>query len=377
MSKRILIVGAGLTGCTFAKLLKEQGYDVSIKEKESYVGGLCHTKTSPNGFLYEPCGARTFHTKRKRVKDFVTRFAEFRPYTHWKGIILHHKFYHFPISLKTVKELPEADRILKELDERPEELDRSNFETCMISLFGQTLYKLFIQNYTKKMWGDDARNLTADWAPKRMELRETNTELFVGQWQGQPVGGYTEFLKEMIRNIPIEMGSSFNVSHSRNYDMVVFSGRIDELLRFIYGTLPYRSLIFNYEEDGEWEDNRYGTINLPEHPTYIRKANFKVFAQNSSGHNWIQYQKPTACDENNLPMYPVSTKKNNELFDVYLAKVCQLGNILPAGRLGLYKYLDMDAAVSLAMRMVNIVGSWGNMSAKQRFDFVKEVKDDK
>jgi len=368
---KILIIGSGFTGCSFARLLKEKGHKVLIKEKLSYIGGLSYSTISPNGIIYEPCGARTFHTKEKRVKNFVKRFAKFNSYIHRKGIVIHRKLWHYPISLKMTKKMPEAKQIIKELKKRPKNLDKSNFETCMISMLGPTLYKLFVYNYTKKMWGKEPKKLTTEWAPKRIELREEDSELFKGEWQGLPIGGYTKFFKNMIQGIPIQYNcSAFDKS---KFDIILFSGRIDELLHFKYGQLPYRSLRFTYKKDENWENNNYGTINLPEHQKYIRKANFKILHQQKSKHNWIQYQEPTRVDRETLPMYPVNTEENNKLFDKYLKEVCKRDKLIPVGRLGLYKYLNMDKAIALAMDMVPLVEEWEKMDILERYNNIRSI----
>lgn len=366
----ILVVGAGLTGCTFARLLKDQGHGVSIQEKQDKIGGLCQTEMSPNGFLYEPYGARTFHTRRSGVRLFINRFADLMRRAHWKGVILNGQCYPFPISLETVKLLPQAQQICKELGERPAVPDRTNLETCMVSVFGLTLYHLFIYNYTKKMWGEEPRDLAADWAAKRIELRSEDRSLFAGEWQAYPAGGYSRFLQEMIRGIPVRLDScGFSPG---DYDLVIFSGRIDELGKFAHGRLPYRGLRFDYEEDANWENDRFLTINLPQHPKYIRKANFAVAYQREGPHNWVQYQAPAPALDT-LPMYPIITREAKTLFANYLAGACAMANVIPAGRLGLFKYLNMDDCIALAIDMVPLVKIWNQLETEQRSSAIEAL----
>ena len=140
----VLVVGAGFTGCTLTYLLNKNGHQVAIKEKLDHIGGLCFTTKSPNGILYEPSGAHTFHTNNDTVIEFIQKFSKFNSYVHNKGIILNRNLRHYPLSIETIKKMPESDQILEELKDRPKNVDRTNYETSLISIFGPTLYKLFI-----------------------------------------------------------------------------------------------------------------------------------------------------------------------------------------------------------------------------------------
>lgn len=361
---KILVVGAGLTGCSIARLMKDRGHNVSIKEKLNHLGGLCYTKKNPEGILYDPYGAHTFHTKDKRVEEFIKRFSKFNSYIHKKGIILNGILRRFPISLKVIEEMPEKNQILEELNERPAEPDYTNFENYIISVFGKTLYKLYIYNYTRKMWGSEPKELTSSWVINRIGLKSYDSELFEGEWQGLPIEGYTKLLENMVENIPIEYNcKSFN----NNNDVVLFSGRIDELYRYKFGVLAYRSLEFENKLNEEWENLDFGTINLPQHPIFIRKANFNVLYQQDNQESLIQYQKPVPIDCFNDPMYPINTRENIELAFQYLKEACKSEKIIPVGRLGLYKYLDMDKAISLSMDMIYLIEEWKKIKPNERY----------
>ena len=145
-------------------------------------------------------------------------------------------------------------------------------------------------------------------------------------------------------------------------------------MQFKFGELQYRSLKFNYQKDEDWEKNDVGTINLPQHPKYIRKCNFKIPHKQESKYNWIQYQEPIAADKANHPMYPIITKQNEALFDKYLREICTKRNICPTGRLGLYKYLDMDKVIEVAFDMVSLVEIYLNLSAKERYQKIYEIR---
>jgi UDP-galactopyranose mutase len=368
---QILVVGAGLTGCSLARLMKDKGHTVSMIEKESHIGGLCYTETSPNGIMYEPYGGHAFHTKDSRVRDLVLRFSEFNSYKHNKGIIINGILRHFPLSKETILTMEDSEQIIKDLEERPELPDLTNFETYAISQFGVTLYNLFIYNYSKKMWGLEPKELTTEYIKNRIELKNSNTHIFEDKFQGLPVEGYTILLSNMIQDISIKLNTSeFDDSL---YDLVLFSGRIDELLELKFGNLEFRSLIYDYVENESWENQHYGTINLPQHPKYIRKVNFKIMHQQKINKSLIQYQEPVASDEDYPPLYPIYTKKNLELFNQYLMKACKSDKIIPIGRLGLYKYLEMGQALSLAMNMIPLIENWKELNPENRYHAIKSL----
>lgn len=368
---RILVVGAGITGCTLARLLKDKGNTISIIEMQNHIGGLCYTTTSPNGILYEPYGGHAFHTKDRRIKKFVLNFSKFNNYVHRKGIYINGILHNFPISKKTILEMEKSKQILKEIENRPKNPDLTNFETYSISEFGPTLYKLFIYNYSKKMWGLEPKYLRNDYVLNRIKLQDTNTQIFEDDFQGLPTKGYTKFLLNMIKNIPLELNCSKYDESS--FDLILYSGRIEELMEFKFGHLQYRTLRFEYTESENWENENYGTINLPQHKKYIRKVNFKIMHQQDSSEAWIQYQEPSSFNNKGIPMYPIYTKQNIELFEKYLNEACKSDKLIPVGRLGLYKYLEMGQAFSLAMNMIPLIENWKNLDAKQRYLEVKKL----
>lgn len=221
------------------------------------------------------------------------------------------------------------------------------------------------------MWGIEPRELTPEYIHNRIKLNNSDNQLFEDNFQGLPINGYTELLSSMINGIPLKLNSTdFDESVS---DLILYSGRIDELLNFKYGNLEHRSLNFDYVEKEKWENPQYGSINLPQHEKYIRKVNFKVYYQVNLENNWIQYQEPVSFNENNLPLYPIYTKRNIALFDKYLIEACRSEKIIPVGRLGLYKYMEMSQAISLAMNIVPLIEVWKELSPKKRYFEIKDL----
>lgn len=221
------------------------------------------------------------------------------------------------------------------------------------------------------MWGRDPKDLEAALAIKRMELRyDDRQSLFGDEWQGLPVHGYSFLLKSMIRQIPLRLNTAqFNPA---DYDVVVFSGPIDQFFKYRYGKLEYRSLRFYYRRNERWENNNYGTINLPQHSLYIRKCNFKVMHKQITKQSLIQYQKPVEEDDNHMPMYPVRSRKNSQAFDKYLHLICKT-HICPIGRLGLFSYLNMDQVVELSFSILSIINKYPVLTPQQRYDKIKNA----
>jgi len=308
----------------------------------------------------------------------VQLFDNFNGYTHRKGMIIDKKLLPFPITRKAIKRLKEKEVIFKELENRPNEIDKTNFETACISIFGKTLYNLFIKNYTEKMWGIKPSKLNADWAPKRLELGdESDDRVFKNTFQGLPSNGYSYWLEKMVEDIPIMFNC--HVYYPEYYDLVISTQPINEMVDKNLGKLKYRSMTYSYGcsqiTKNNWECNKYGTINLPQHPTFIRKCNFSVLhKQKVSFKNIIQFQEPCKHNSKNVPMYPISTNKNEEVFDKYLKEVCNINNVIPHGRLGLYKYLDMDKSIEISFDMVDLVESYSTMTPIDRYNKLKEIR---
>src|SRR3990167_4152934 len=187
---KVAIIGAGISGCTIARLLKDRGHEVVIFEKQDRLGGLCTTDTN-NGRIYQLFGPHIFHTDNESVVKFILRFSQFNDYIHYKGTCIDDRVLPYPISLETISMLDEKEKILKEISNLPENPDMENFETCIVSMIGKTLYGKFIQNYTMKFWGVSPERLEAVWAMKRIEIRPDNSlGYFKNEWQGLPSSGY-------------------------------------------------------------------------------------------------------------------------------------------------------------------------------------------
>ena len=370
---RIAVIGAGLSGSTIARLLKDKGHEVVIFEKEQEPGGLCRTAVH-EGKLYQLFGPHNLHTHSEAVIAFVHRFSEFNHYLHHVGTFVDGKTLPYPISYKTIELLKEKDYILKEISRLPDKVDMSNFESCVISMIGERLYKKFIENYTFKFWGMAPKKMAAEWAPKRIEIRQDDSlGYFKDEWQGLPSKGYTRMFKKMTEGIPVKFNAEIRDYRDLGADLVISTIPIDELFGFCYGRLAYRGLNFvmHFDEPG-WEDTRFGCINFPNNDVdYTRKCNYSLCYTNGPVTSYIVgYDFPG----NNGRMYPVYTPGNKKLFNKYLARLVRTKHLLSIGRLGLFRYYDMDEAIAWCLDNIDAVEVYPSLGPKERMALLTKAK---
>jgi UDP-galactopyranose mutase len=370
---RIAVIGAGLSGCTIARLLKDRGHGVVIFEKEKVPGGLCRTGVH-EGKLYQLFGSHNLHTRSEAVIEFVSKFSEFNHYVHRVGTFVDGRTFPYPISYKTIGLLKEKDRILKEIACLPEKMDVSNFESCVVSMMGESIYKKFIENYTRKFWRISPKEMDAEWAPKRIEIRQDDSlGYFKDEWQGLPLKGYTHMFEKMIEGIPVHYNAEIKDYHDLDYDLVVSTTPIDELFGFCYGRLAYRGLDFKIRfDESKWEDVQYGCINFPNNDAaYIRKCNYSFCYPNGPVTSYIVgYDFPG----DHSRMYPLCTSENKKLFNQYLARLVQIKNLLSIGRLGLFSYYDMDETVAWCLDHIEMVENYPALNSEKRMELLTSVR---
>ncbi len=362
---RIAIIGAGISGCTMARLLKDRGHEVVIFEKEPRAGGLCSTAVH-EGRPYQLFGPHNLHTRSEPVIAFLRKFSTFNTYVHYVGTCVDGKVLPYPISYKTIERLEEKDRILKEISRLPKKIDMANFESCVISMIGESLYKKFIENYTIKFWGISPKEMEAVWAPQKIEIRRDDSlGYFKDEWQGIPTKGYTYMLEKMIEGIPVQYNTEIEDYRGLENELVISTIPIDELFNFCYGRLAYRGLDFVVHfDEAEWEDVKYGCINFPQRDVaYTRKCNYSLCYRDGLVSSYIVgYDFPGHTGR----MYPLYTAENKKLFNAYLAHLAKIRNLISIGRLGLFRYYDMDEAVKWCLDNIDTVEGYPALSAEER-----------
>jgi len=327
----IIIVGAGLFGTTCARLLQDKGHTVQIVEQRPHIGGNCYD-VEQNGIMVHKHGPHIFHTNNEEVWEFLNRFTKFNNYVHKCKCSVNGKLIQFPPNQTTLEQLGSKEAIIE---------------------------KLFVP-FTQKAWGTQH---TSVW--DRFQPREDRDEqYFLDEYQGIPVGGYTKMIQRMLKDIPV-VHRRFTVEDITEKDGVVdqwicadkiiYSGSIDELFKYKYGTLPYMSRRF--EEDGYkgWFQD-IAVINYPDADHLVLRT---IDHQHFYPENYTEERKitiftrefPAKYDGTNERYYPIETPENRALYEKYLELLPQ--DVIVGGRLGSYRYMDMDTTIEQAFNICN------------------------
>lgn len=353
-----LIVGAGLFGSVFAHELMLKGYRCLVIDKRKHIGGNCYTDDI-EGINVHVYGPHIFHTDNVEVWEYVNMFASFnhfvnRPKVNYKG-----KMYSFPINLMTLYQLwgtrtpHEAEKRLQE-ERVPIVGGPKNLEEWALSQIGKELYEIFIKGYTKKQWQRDPRELPSSII-KRLPIRlNFDDNYFIDKYQGIPIGGYTPMIKKMLDGIELRLCTDY--CEAKSYwdgvaDNIVYSGRIDELFGFEFGELEYRSLEFDvqlYENVNDMQGNAIVNYTEEEVP-YTRVIEAKHFEFAKTSHTVITKEYPVECSTNRLPYYPVNGWINNARYKKYKDMAKTQDRLIIGGRLGEYRYYDMDDVIASAL----------------------------
>lgn len=365
MSK-YLVVGAGLFGAVFANEAAKRGHEVTVIEKRDHLAGNIYTK-EVNGIQVHQYGAHIFHTSNKKVWDYVNQFAEFNRYTNTPVANYNGEIYNLPFNMNTFNKLwgvVTPKEAQEKIDEQRAVLNGKtpeNLEEQAISLIGTDIYEKLIKGYTEKQWGRKATELPA-FIIRRLPVRLTyDNNYFNDDYQGIPVGGYTQIVEKMLDhdNITVKTNTDFfdnKDQYLSDYDKVLFTGMIDQFFDYKLGELEYRSLRF--ETENLDVDNYQGNavVNYTDAETpYTRIIEHKhfEFGKGDKNKTVITREYPADWKRGDEPYYPVNDKKNNALYTKYqdLAKQ-EAQNVIFGGRLGQYRYYNMDQVISAALTTV-------------------------
>jgi len=350
-----LIVGAGIFGSTFARLALENGKRCLVIDKRNHIGGNCYTE-NVCGINVHKYGAHIFHTNNKKVWNFLTRFSKFNNYINSPKILSGEKLYSLPFNMNTFYEMwgcktpEEAKRIInsQKFNGIP-----SNLEEQALSLVGEDIYNKLIKNYTKKQWGKDPKNLPTNII-KRIPLRFIfDNNYFDDEYQGIPIGGYTNLFSRMLDGIEVRCNTDY--FSDNNYfnsiaKKIVYTGPIDQFFNYEYGILEYRSLEFQekiYDLDNYQGNSVINYADLKYR--YTRSIEHKHFEKNICNKTVITYEYPRKYVKGMTPYYPINDFNNEKIYLRYHEKSKRLTNFIFGGRLGSYKYLNMDATVKCAL----------------------------
>lgn len=351
-----LIVGSGVTGATLAYLLKEKGKKVLVVEKRNEVGGNVATKEE-KGIVVHLYGPHIFHTSDEKAWKFLNDHAKVYPYVNTPLAFYKGKYYNMPFNLNTFEQLwgvKTAEEAKAKIDEEVAKegiSEPKNLEEQALSLVGRTIYETLVHGYTEKQWGRKATELPASII-KRLPLRfERNNNYFNDIYQGQVEGGYSAFIENLLKGIEVRLGVDYlqkKEALDALAEKVIFTGRIDEYFGFCLGHLDWRSLRF----ESEWKDvdsfQPMAVVNYTDRePAYTRITEHKKFDPNCPNHEstFVTYEYPDSFEEGKIPYYTVNDERNQNLANAYKELAKKNPNLILAGRLATYRYLDMDDAL--------------------------------
>lgn len=359
-----LVVGAGLFGSTVAYIAKKNKKSVLVLDKRPYLAGNIYTK-EVNGIQVHKYGAHIFHTDSIEAWKFINQFAFFNNYVHspvanYKGVL-----YSLPFNMWTFNQIYGV-RSPKEAKEAVEKEKKafnistiSNLEEQAISLIGSTIYEKLIKGYTQKQWGRPCQALPP-FIINRLPVRYTyNNNYFNSLYQGIPCGGYTSIIKKMLEGITVLLNTNYldNKKEFNSASTIIYTGAIDEYFNYALGALEYRSVRF--EEEALDIENYQGVavVNYTDMDTpYTRIIEHKHFENTTTPSTIISKEYSTEWRPGVEPYYPINDSKNNALYEEYKKVAKREKNVHFCGRLGEYKYYDMDKTIIQALALCKSLG---------------------
>jgi UDP-galactopyranose mutase len=352
-----LIVGAGFSGSVLAERLAATGARVCLSDRRPHIGGNAYDHFDDHGVLVHQYGPHIFHTNSERVYRYLSRFTAWRPYEHRVIAHVDGKLVPFPINVDTVNaiyglSLTEHDILaFYAAQSRPVDKVRS-FEDAVISQIGCDLYTKFIRNYTRKQWGLDPAQMDASVAARIPARTNRDPRYFTDRYQVMPLHGYTRMFQRMLasRNITLLLQADFReLRGAITYKQLIYTGPIDEYFEHCHGPLPYRSLRFEWKTLDEPKlVQPVAVINYPNEHAYTRVTEFKHLTGQEHKKSSLVYEYPCAEGE---PYYPIPKPENAELYRKYKAMADLTPNVHFLGRLGSYRYYNMDQCVGQALAL--------------------------
>lgn len=366
-----LIVGSGLFGSIFAYEANKKGKKCLVIDKRSHVGGNIYTENI-EGINVHKYGAHIFHTSNKEVWQYINRFAEFNRYTNSPVARYKDELYNMPFNMNTFNKLwgvitpKEAQEKIEEEKREAGITEPKNLEEQAISLVGRTIYEKLVKGYTEKQWGKRAEELPS-FIIKRLPVRFIyDNNYFNDIYQGIPMGGYTQIIEKMLEGIEVRLNSDF-FDDRQNLEKIakkiIFTGPIDKYYNYRFGELEYRSLRFETEilDMENYQGNavvNYTEYEVPytriiEHKHFEYGASLGKVAEGTAKEKTvITREYPDKWVQGKEPYYTMNDEKNTELYAKYKELADKDGNVIFGGRLGQYKYFDMDKVIVEALNCV-------------------------
>lgn len=362
----LIVVGSGIFGLTVAYNAQKAGKKVLVLEKRWHKGGNIYDY-DVDGLRIHMYGAHIFHTSNEEVWKFVNQFAKFNNYVHHVIANNKNKLYHLPFSLDTFIDVYQqyitidlSREILKECREKEYYENPKNLEEYAINQVGRKIYEALIRDYTEKQWNKPCKDLPADLI-KRLPIRETfSNRYFNDKYEGIPEDGYEGLIKNLSKDLEIKTKVDFNENPEywiSKADKILYTGQVDDLCKYSLGELGYRSLIFQNSIIEKKNFQGIAVMNYTgKEVPYTRTIESKYFywdKMKDHPYTSVMYEFPDSWSRGKEAYYPINTKENQDLYEKYVELVKKEfnGKVILGGRLGLYKYFDMDDAIAEALKM--------------------------
>ncbi len=375
--RHIAIVGAGFSGAVIARELAEAGHRVDVFDSRPHVAGNCHTERQDDDVMVHVYGPHIFHTAHEHVWQYMNRFGTMMPYNHKVKATTQGKVFSLPVNLLTINQFfgktftpAEAEAFITSIGDQSI-TDPQSFRDQGLRFVGPELYAAFFDGYTRKQWGVDPVELPASILARLPVRFNSDDSYFNHPYQAIPRDGYTPIVANILDHpgITVTLGVVKSCADLAGADHVVWSGPIDAYFGFEHGRLGYRTLDFERQvHDGDFQGcavMNYGDPDVP----YTRITEHKHFAPWETHQKTVTYHEYSRlADPNDVPYYPIRLVKEKGQLQQYVHEVGKLSNITFVGRLGTYRYLDMDVTIHEALGAVRaLLTAWENDSAVSPF----------
>lgn len=355
-----LVVGAGLYGAVFAYEAKKKGKTCLVIDKRDHIAGNIYCE-NVSGINVHKYGAHIFHTSDKKIWEYVNQFAEFNNYINSPVARYKNELYNLPFNMNTFSKMwniatpQEAKDIIASQIADLNITEPKNLEEQALSLVGKDVYEKLIKGYTEKQWGRDCKDLPS-FIIKRLPLRFIyDNNYFNDRYQGIPIGGYTKIVEKMLDGIEVRLNTNYldnREEFDAMADKIVYTGMIDQFYDYKLGVLEYRSVRFETEELPMENYQGNAVVNYTEREVpYTRIIEHKHFEFGKQPTTIISREYSSEWKKGDEPYYPVNNDKNNALYQQYKELVDKEHKVIFGGRLGGYKYYDMDKVIVAALEM--------------------------
>lgn len=355
-----IIVGTGLFGSIFAYEASKKGRKCLVIDKRNHIGGniYCEDKEGINVHKY---GAHIFHTNNKVIWEYINQFTKFNNYINSPIANYHGEIYNLPFNMNTFSKMwniatPQEAKAIIDKQKQVIKKEPKNLEEQAISLVGTDIYTKLIKGYTEKQWGRDCKDLPA-FIIKRLPVRYTyDNNYFNARYQGIPIGGYNQIIEILLANCDVELNVDFIKQREKYQNIankIVFTGAIDSYFDYKFGQLEYRGLHFETErlEQDNYQGVAVMNFTAREVP-YTRVIEHKHFEFGTQSITYVTKEYPADWHLGEEAYYPINDDRNQNLYQKYLDLAKQENNVIFGGRLGEYKYYDMDKVIESALNLV-------------------------